>query len=283
MSFHFYNAAFRANVLLDIKPQGMIIEYLKTFSPTFLFVNGDTDLMRNPIQAGEISLFLAPFLLLGLTQLKKLTREGRSTLLIWLLVAPIPAAISGYGDHALRNSLLIVPLCLLAALGLEWLVRGSFKSRLMLATAAFTIFAFALQLYGQVDYYFNRYTKNYAILWGEQSREAVNFALQNESRYERIVFVDSYSSMLSFWAFETGAAATSIQNAILSPEIFERIPVKRIGKFYFVPLEEEKTKNWFTLMPKGTLIIDTHFYLQGEAFVFAYKQEDKLFQYMRIN
>lgn len=283
ISLHYFNAAFRANALINSNPKGILTEYLKTFSPQFLFTNGDHDLMRNPIQAGEVSLVLAPFLFLGFTQLRRLTNTGRAALIIWLLIAPIPSAFAGYGDHALRNSLLIVPLALIIALGFVWLIEKSQKSRAFLYVLLLAILTFTLEHFWGLNYYFLNYTKYHPNLWGENSRAAVAFANQKANEYDKIIFTDSYNSMLSFWAFGSNVPAKDLQNAILLPELYNGVPVKRIGKFFFVPMEEEKGKDWYLKMGNKILIIDTHFYLEGGNFSAFDKEGRDDFQYSEIN
>lgn len=283
ISFHYFNAAFRANTLIDLNPQGIVIEYLKTFGPQFLFLTGDHDLMRNPIQRGELFLVLAPFLILGFTQFWRLTKSARATLLIWLLIAPIPSALAKDGDHALRNSLLIVPLALIIALGVEWLIEKSKKSRLFLCVLVLTLMTFILELFGALNYYFLKTPTQHPELWGEKARTAIAFAKGKENNFDKIIFTDSYSSMLSFWVFESNVPARDLQNAILLPELYNGVPIKRIDKFYFVPLEEEKGKDWYLKMGNKILIIDSHFYLEGDKFSAFGKNGRDDFQYLEIN
>jgi len=282
IAYHYYNAGFRAHALLGSGPAGVIQEYLKTYSPNFLFINGDPDRMRNPAGGGELPLALLPFLLLGLFNFRLLNKQGRAAIIGWLLIAPVPSAIAGFGDHALRNSLLIIPLAAISALGLERLIAKCKKSSTWIIILVLSLAIYSYQTVSQLGYYFGRYSRDYNILWGESLRQSVDFALKNAGGYDRVIFTDSYSSSLSFWAFKTEVSPSKLQNAILFPEISNGVPVKRIDKFYFVPSEEEKNRDWYLEMPKSSLIIDPYFYLEGDQFKTIMEGNNKLFKYTAI-
>ncbi|KAF0226307.1 MAG: Uncharacterized protein FD167_4873, partial [bacterium] len=83
----------------------MLKNYLQTFSSQFLFINGDLN-ARHAVQgAGEFYKFEGLFILLGLVFLliRPLDRKIKIFLLLWLVLAPIPAAMTrDGGSHATR-------------------------------------------------------------------------------------------------------------------------------------------------------------------------------------
>lgn len=98
--------------------------YLSHFSPSFLFINGDTQSRMQLGGWGELSIIELPFLLLGLWRIFQ--KKTNWLILFIILIAPLPAAITKESPHSLRAVIEIPFLCILAALGLESL--GQVKS-----------------------------------------------------------------------------------------------------------------------------------------------------------
>lgn len=88
-------------------------EYLKSFSPQFLFLSGDPEPRHAVSGFGELLLLSLPLLLIGLYNAPKL-------LIGLLLISALPASLTmGGGTHATRLSLMIIPLTIIIALGLS--------------------------------------------------------------------------------------------------------------------------------------------------------------------
>jgi 4-amino-4-deoxy-L-arabinose transferase-like glycosyltransferase len=86
-------------------------EYLKSFSPQFLFLSGDPEPRHAVSGFGELLLLSLPLLLIGLYNAPKL-------LIGLLLISALPASLTmGGGTHATRLSLMIIPLTIIIALG----------------------------------------------------------------------------------------------------------------------------------------------------------------------
>jgi 4-amino-4-deoxy-L-arabinose transferase-like glycosyltransferase len=284
LGYHYYNAGFRSTALTGTTPGQMVVEYLKTYSPNFLFLKGDIDPMRNPWGKGELPLILSPLLILGFLMLNRISKEGRTILLTWFFIAPIPSAIAGYGDHALRNSLMLIPLSILVALGFKWIFEKSKKLIIFKILLIAICLIFALDTINKLEFYWNEYSEKYWSLWGGSLREAASFVESRKNGYDQIYLMDSYNSLLAFYAFgNSNIKAQDIQHAILMPQKFHSFPVKKIDNLYFVPLEEEKSDNWYLEVPKKSLIVDTYFYLKDEQFVSVESHGQKTFQFLEVN
>lgn len=92
--------------------------YLSYFSPRNLFFEGDFDRQRSVENASVFYAWMLPFLALGLWHSVKKPRVGEKLLLSWIIIAPIPAAVTGDPFHTYRSLLLYLPLSLLSGLGL---------------------------------------------------------------------------------------------------------------------------------------------------------------------
>ncbi|OGC97290.1 hypothetical protein A2W16_01020 [Candidatus Amesbacteria bacterium RBG_16_48_31] len=94
--------------------------YLRAFSPEFLFVRGDPAVRHNMQYIGQLLPLTAPFLILGLYHLV----IGRRWLwLVWLGLAPLPSALTIDGAfHATRLFLMIPPLAVAVGIGISQVV-----------------------------------------------------------------------------------------------------------------------------------------------------------------
>lgn len=98
--------------------------YVSFFSPEYLFVRGDKNLYLNNPDFGEFLWVFAPLLLIGFSQLKRFSGKNRVLIIGLLLLAPVPAALSGTAQMV-RSSAMLLPFGLLLGLGgstlFEWL------------------------------------------------------------------------------------------------------------------------------------------------------------------
>ncbi len=101
----------------------------RQLSPTTLFFTADSNLRHSVTHTG---LFLWPgifLLIIGCLNLLKKQKIVLLFLLIWILVAVIPASVPVVGPHALRSLPALVPLSLLIGWGLATLLTQNYKVR----------------------------------------------------------------------------------------------------------------------------------------------------------
>jgi hypothetical protein len=94
--------------------------YLSFFSPDWLFLKGDPILRHSTGQVGAFLPFLAPFMLYGAFKFfQTADKKKKLTFLLWILVSPIPAAITKDGAGYLLRVVTMLPfLTYFCALGL---------------------------------------------------------------------------------------------------------------------------------------------------------------------
>lgn len=137
--------------------------YLKAFSPEFLFLQGDPNFRQSISGQGELLWIVLPFLLYGLfLTFKNIGERSFRFLLTWLLIAPIASSLTqGGGNHATRLFLMIPPLIVISAYGLAQFI-SQIKNKYFIATI-FLIFIFCFANY------WHRYSSHYryesAAMW----------------------------------------------------------------------------------------------------------------------
>lgn len=100
--------------------------YLSYFSWQFLFIQGD-QMGRHQIPGfGEFALWEWPFLLIGAFMLLKLKSSwGKWMLFICIAISPMAAALGNPTPHALRALPLVIPLTIIIAIGLIYILSVS--------------------------------------------------------------------------------------------------------------------------------------------------------------
>lgn len=153
---------------------------LTHYFPEFLFMSGDSYTQRSLQGMGVMHLYEIPLLLIGLYVLAKQSRKIKKTLIPLLLIAPIPASLTVNAPSALQSIALIVPLTILAALGVDHLFKLKFKSLvlnkwinlLVFSTIILSISAFSHKL-------FWLYPKEYSQDWQYGYRQVMQYVGDN--------------------------------------------------------------------------------------------------------
>jgi hypothetical protein len=129
--------------------------YFSFFSPEFLFLRGDPVLRHGSGFMGEFFPFLAPFMFYGaLILFRSKNRKIKELFLVWILVSPLPAAITKDGLGYLLRAVTMMPfLTYLSALGLVESV-DLFRQKLkwVYATVLFLIGTYSI-LYFLLGYF----------------------------------------------------------------------------------------------------------------------------------
>ena len=101
--------------------EDFLYRYSNHFSPKFLFFEGEAATERIP-DTGLLPLILIFFLPAGLLFLLTYKKESSLFILSWLLLAPLPSALTVGEPHINRASLMIIGLAVISAFGFSWLV-----------------------------------------------------------------------------------------------------------------------------------------------------------------
>ncbi len=156
--------------------------YIKHFSYSYLFEKGDQGPRASVKVIGQfykIDLILSVFGLIMLFAKRKW--QTLSVIITWLLLSPIPSAVSSIEPSAIRGIFTIGPVLLLSASGTEALI-VLFKNKWLKALSIIIILTF---LSKEVVYYLNYYLKIYpikeAIEWQYGMKEIVEYAKDNDN------------------------------------------------------------------------------------------------------
>ena len=211
--------------------------YIDYFSPDFLFIKGGTQYQFSVPQTGLIYLVCLPFFYLGLWQLIKKAKAGEANekfLLLWLILAPIPASLTNERFAVLRATTMLPLPEVLIAIGV-FVFSNFLKNKGKIIIPLFVV-ALLMSLEIYLNGYFKGYRINYSWAWQYGYKEVVDYAKQNYSKYDKIIVTKKYGEPHEFFLFFMPWDPNKYQN---DPNLIRFYQsdwywVDRFDKFFFV-------------------------------------------------
>ena len=180
--------------------RNFLSRYFNHFSPRFLAFEGDWQNPRH--SAPYIGVILYPsliFLVIGL--FFGLSRKKIDNLnlffFLWLIVAPIPAALTRDSIQAVRSMSLSIPLIYFISLGL-FAFFEKFKSKFVILII---ILVYLLSFKYYFDLYLNHMVQKSPIDYLYGYKQAVNYVIKNQNRFNRIYMTDYYQQPYIYYLF----------------------------------------------------------------------------------
>lgn len=207
------------------KPKELGIEFVKNyfehFWGQFLFISGD-DIERDKVpEFGQLYLWQLPVLLIAAIAVIRRSK-GWTSLLIWLAVAPIPAALTFQSPHALRSQSMVVPFTILSAYGLVMLIellQRNIEKKIILATCCIllsTVLVWDFSRYLHEYYVHMAKTYPYSSQYGV--KELVEYINGSEYKDKQIVITTRYDQPYILFLFYGIAAGNNKVDPILFQE-----------------------------------------------------------------
>ncbi len=223
--------------------------YLGYFSPTYLGLEGGTQYQFSVPHFGVIYPVELPFFYLGLLMLVlgfKKHSADKKFLLTWLILSPIPAAITRDSYQVVRSMTMMPVVFIITVLGwgifLSWFKGRAAKFK----PAVLTIFLIII-VTSLVNYFYNFwfiYPQNYSFAWQYGYREVADYIKQNAGQYDQIFITKKYGEPHEFLLFYLQYDPAKYQQ---DPNLI-RYPksnwywVDRFDKYYFVNDWEVKNR-----------------------------------------
>lgn len=173
----------------------MIRELLKNYaantSPNFMFVTGDPNLRHGTSQDGLFLLMMLPFFGYGFLRLFNKNKMVLVFLVIWWLVALLPASVPENVPHALRSLNALVPLSLIIAFGLTDAILSWLKMKRVLffmsCGVLFLVFSFSVGRF--LYFYFNFYPQLSAHDWQDGYKQLAESIYQQKTDHQPVIIV----------------------------------------------------------------------------------------------
>lgn len=185
--------------------QDYLKHYFDNFSGRFLFTHGDDNPRLSLQEMGVLYVFDFPLLLLGIYYLIAKRKRGLIVILLWMFIAPIPAATARETPHALRILSILPTFQLLSACGLYYLnlLISSVSFRSLRKTSIFLVLCFIFVI--SFFYYLHNYHIHYPVRWsGEWQygyKQMVAYVSSVKNNYDQIFVTNELGRPYIYFAF----------------------------------------------------------------------------------
>ncbi|MBM3205315.1 glycosyltransferase family 39 protein [Candidatus Shapirobacteria bacterium] len=230
--------------------------WLDHFNGNFLFVAGDVIERSRVPETGQMYLFDILFLFFGFYFLLLKRPPHWRFVLLWLVVAPVAAAMTFQTPHALRANNMIVPLLLLSSYGIvhliDWFVNKKKTLKIILTIFLFLVIPWNLARY--LHEYYVHYAQTYPGAW-EQGFEQLVWEVRNiEDEYEKVYVTDRYDQPYILFLFYLKYPPEKFQKEVkLTPrDEFGFSTVRDFDNFHFEKINWEELKTKSNILVVGT-------------------------------
>lgn len=218
--------------------------YVKSFSPEFLFISGGTNRAHNIPNFGNLYLVEAPFFYLGIfvllflisSQNFPLPTSHVSLLLWWLLISPVAASITKDAPHTNRMFTIFPLPPILVALGLVWLWTNLPKPKLVRGViTAVLVLAFLANVSVYLDRYFIHFPATEWAHWGAGYKKLTETLTSEKNKTKRVVITNpEYSPYIFLLFYSAFDPATYQKTAVRYPPTDDAfVHLKAFGRFEF--------------------------------------------------
>ncbi|OGM69846.1 hypothetical protein A2897_00685 [Candidatus Woesebacteria bacterium RIFCSPLOWO2_01_FULL_44_24b] len=229
------------------------VNYLKHFSPEFLYLKGGDNYQFNIPNIGLLYLVNAPFLVLGIWRLFKQHggKKYGKLIIAWLLIAPVASSLTEGAPHTLRSIVMLPIPMILTALGASYVFSRLAKFRWLFVVFALLLFVSFADYF---NIYLSSYRVNYSWVWQYGYRQAVDFIKTNYNKYEKIVITKKYGEphefVLFYWPWDPSRFQNQDKTRYYQSNWYW---VDKFDKFYFVnDWDIPKVGSEFALESGGT-------------------------------
>lgn len=190
--------------------------YVGYFSPYFLATSGGSHYQFSIQGFGVLNPAELPLFYLGLfllfKHLRKSSKESKF-LLFWLLTSPLPAIITRDPYQVVRATTMMPAVYLTIACGLKGVSDFLATKGKKITIAAMILFGLVFGYFSirYLDYFFRVYPVKYSESWQFGYKQAVEYAKENYSKYQRIVITKKYGEPHEFVYFYTLQDSKSLQ------------------------------------------------------------------------
>lgn len=225
----------------------------------FLFLTGDV-IERNRVpETGQMYLFDILLLALGIIYIIKnhsLRSKGTIFILLWIVLAPLAAALTFQSPHALRSQNMVLPLIILASVGASYFIelvqKLSSKSHRKLFFYLFA--AFVAWNFGRyMHMYWTHMSKEYPFSSQYGVKELVKYVGEKQKEYAQVLITDRYDQPYILFLFYLKYPPVEFQakHSLSSRDNYGFSTVKSFDKYVFESIDFDTAK---TSYPKSLII-----------------------------
>ncbi|MFC1711844.1 ArnT family glycosyltransferase [Patescibacteria group bacterium] len=223
-------------------------KYLAVFSADFLYFNGSDNYHHNITGFGNFYVVNLLFCLIGLFFLLKNKHHNSLLILLWLILAPIPSAITKNSPHSLRAIFLLPVIILVTGVGgaqFLKLIKNKILKKLLLVIY---FIALLLNIGLYLDNYYVHALKTDAKHWNYGMEELYQYLNSIQDKYKKVITTHPDYSDYIFYAFYSNYDPKKfLKEVVYYPRDEEGFRhVKQLGNYYFVEnIDEYELENLY--------------------------------------
>lgn len=183
--------------------RGILSRYLNHFSGRFLLFEGDwQSKLHGAPNTGVLLIADITLVILGFIYLSKnFSNKGVRFIVLWLLLSPLPAALSRDQVQAVRSFAMVIPLSFLLAFGISYFWDNFSKDKLWSKISVVFVVLYLFNFTYFVDQYWVHLPKTDAQDWQYGYKQIVEKVIPLQMKYKEIVIKQSYSQPYIFFLF----------------------------------------------------------------------------------
>lgn len=215
--------------------QAFISHYVDHFEPRYLFINGDNNPRFSIRQVGQMYLWDALFLLIGIIVLIKI-RPGKWYILpLWILLGIIPAATARETPHALRTEAVLPAFQILVAFGFMTIyVFIKTKTKFANLIAGFLLILLLINFAYFYKILMIDYPKKYAGEWQYHYKEVAQYVNAEKGKYEKVYVDEEIGRPYIYNLFYNNISPADFQNkSTVQRDVFGLVNVTRFENIYY--------------------------------------------------
>lgn len=216
--------------------------YLSYFSFKFLFTNILADGRQGILNYGLFHLLELPFFVFGLIYLLKKNDKRFYLIWLWILLAPLPGALSREVVSTVRSLPLSFGISLIIAFGLfkSWDLLKNLKKVKIIIVPILSIFLIISLVFFIDRLNHNPLETSESWLYGH--KEAVSFIENNKSKYDKVYFTTNYGEPYIFYLFYTKYSPSDFQKQakLVTTNLHDVGEMEKIDKIEFVSADIHK-------------------------------------------
>ena len=238
--------------------------YLDNLNPSFLFIKGDGNPKFSTQNTGQLYLWEAPFLILGIVLIIRQKRGHWWLIPLWLVIAIIPAATARETPHALRTETTLPVWQVFIGYGIISFL-GWFVQKKKTISYFCALFVLCLASIGQLIYFQHSYLRHYRFEYAEEwqygYKEAIEYISQVDNKYNEIRFTTNLGRPYIYFLFYLHLLPDTFrQNAAITRDSFGFVNVESVGKYHFTnSVEDIQTKTLLVTdrqhLPQGANVV----------------------------
>ena len=228
--------------------------YIRSFSPEFLFIRGGTNRAHNIENFGNMYLVEAPFLLLGIFFLMTHRKQTWAKLiLIWIAISPIAASITKDAPHTNRMFAIYPMPAIISAMGIIYLFSltdSVRRAKYLIITGIVLFYAANVSVY--LERYFVQFPYMEAKYWGVGYKQLSAYLSTSPLNGKRVVITHPEYSPYIFLLFYQRTDPAFYQKSVTRYEPTEDafVHVKGFGNNEFRPID------WKNDVSNDTVLVD---------------------------